>query len=323
MEEYLIVSVDIGGTKILSALISPENEIIIEKRIKTPLNNLDKLILDVDDLLKSLFKETDTDFQSILGVGISIAGTVDYNRGYLFRAPNIGLSDINLAKIISEKLDYPVFIDNDANLACLGEYLYGAGQGADNLVCLTFGTGIGGGIIINGQLYRGSCGSAGELGHSVIQIEGPECSCRRLGCYEEIASGRALGRLAADMAKEIDKSLVEEVLAGGTKITGEMIGKAAEQDRLFAKMVVEEYANYVSIGVINYVNIFNPDKVILGGGVMDSGQEILNVVKKRVLDEALPPNNSCAEIVKANLGSNAGILGAAGLVRMALNKEVK
>ncbi len=216
-----------------------------------------------------------------------------------------------------------MFIDNDANLACLGEYLYGAGQGADNLVCLTFGTGIGGGIIINGQLYRGSCGSAGELGHSVIQIEGPECSCRRLGCYEEIASGRALGRLAADMAKEIDKSLVEEVLAGGTKITGEMIGKAAEQDRLFAKMVVEEYANYVSIGVINYVNIFNPDKVILGGGVMDSGQEILNVVKKRVLDEALPPNNSCAEIVKANLGSNAGILGAAGLVRMALNKEVK
>ncbi len=317
----MIVALDIGGTKILSALITSENKIKDEKRITTPRGNVDDFIRSISQAIGSLWNNKESSIENILGVGLSIAGTVDYHKGYLFRAPNIDLSDVRIIEILHERFDFPIYMDNDANLACLGEYLYGAGQGVKNVICLTLGTGIGGGIIIDGQLYRGTCGGAGELGHSIIEVGGPQCSCQRLGCYEEIASGRALGRLAAEMASTVDKSMVNEVLRGEKKITGEMISQAVDQDKAFAVEVMDKYANLVAEGVINYVNIFNPDKVVLGGGVMDDGEEILKVVREKVKVDALPPNNECVEVVKAKLGNRAGLLGAAGMVRLALGGE--
>jgi glucokinase len=312
-----VLAVDVGGTKILIATVLPGGEIISRKYYLTEADRgaravIKKLSLNVNRIVAQA-RSSNT---KLAGIGIAVAGILDTRRGIVTTSPNLpGWSNIPIRNLIADGADLPTFLINDANAAALGEYRFGTGTGFDNMLYVTVSTGIGGGIIANGELYDGANGCAGEFGHMTIVPDGPECHCGNFGCLEALASGWAIAREAITRIRNGEMSYIIELVDGKIEnITAEVVAAAARKDDRLACEIVDKAAGYLGIGLANLVNIFNPELIVIGGGLSKMGNMLLRPACRIIRKRAFKLPAKTVRIVRARLGGNAGIVGAAEYV---------
>jgi len=260
-----------------------------------------------------LLSAENIDPSQLHSISIAAAGAIDPERGLVTSSPNLpGWRDVPLRDILNKRYKVNTVLINDANAEALGEHQLGAGKGVDNLILLTIGTGIGGGIIINDRLYTGASGSAGEIGHITIDVNGPKCSCGNIGCWETLASGRAMAREAKDRIRGGEGSILTEMVKGEIEeITTEKIGLAAGEGDSLALEVISRAATYLGIGMVNLVNTFNPELIIVGGGVAKMGELLLEPARQVVRERAFKLAAEVVRIVPTQLGDDGGVLGGA------------
>ncbi|MEW5705363.1 MAG: ROK family protein [Actinomycetota bacterium] len=308
------IAIDIGGTKIMGAEVDTDGHVLSSLKSPTPSGKADDVMAVVYSVIDRLISARADDTEDV-GIGIAVAGTIDWRQGVVIQSPNLPFSNLRIRSMVESKYGLPVFVDNDGNLAALGEKQFGAARDAKHIIGLTIGTGIGAGIIIDGCLYRGTTGSAAEIGHMVIDANGPRCTCRSYGCFEEMASGRALLRVIREKVMEYREGYLIKLAEGKIEdITGPMITEAAQKGDEAALAAFNEVGYWLGIGINNILNIFNPELVVVGGGMADAGELILQPARRVVADRTLHPNKDVAEIVLSELGNQAGVLGAAALV---------
>jgi glucokinase len=249
----------------------------------------------------------------MLAVGIGAPGPSNPNTGVLFTSPNLpGWKDVHITDILHDMFHKQAFLVNDANAAALAEHRLGAGRGARNLIYITVSTGIGGGVIIDNRLYTGAIGTAGEPGHMTINDKGPPCNCGNQGCWETLASGTALARQARKQIEEGRKSLILEKASGNLeKISAEAVQKAAEDGDELAKELIAEIGYYLGVGFANLINLFNPECIVIGGGVSKIGDRLLEPAFETARKRAYTVAFDAVRFVAAELGGNSGVLGAA------------
>jgi glucokinase len=309
------IGVDVGGTKIAAGVVTPEGEILDEVRYPTP-HSPGTLVENVAKAIKEV-----ADGHKVGGVCLAVPGLILASESKVVFSPNLhAIEGIPLKDEIGPKIGLPLTIENDANAAAWGEFRFGAGSEADHLVFVTLGTGIGGGVITQGVLMRGAQGSGGELGHVTIQATGPRCACGNHGCLEALASGTAIARRARELAIENPDSALGH-LASNRQILGEDVTKLAREGDEVALSVLDETGRWLGVGLAAFVNIFNPEVVAVGGGVMEAGELILKAARREVALRARPPSRDLAEIKVATLGPRSGVLGAAALARDASSGE--
>jgi glucokinase len=307
-----VVGVDMGGTKLLAGAV--DENLNVHHRAHRTLAGLDR-----DGLLDAAVEAVEEVRESVDGpvvaAGFGIPCTIDQARGMAVQAVNLPLIDVPFRDLMAERLALPVFVDNDANVAALAEHRFGAARGARHTVMLTVGTGIGGGLVLDDALYRGSVGAAAELGHMVVEIDGPPCqgNCPNRGCLEAVASGTALGREGLAAAESSPDSALGRALASGREVTGALVTELAHDGDAVARETVALIGRRLGVGIASYVNIFNPDFVVVGGGVMAAGELLLEPAREEVLARALPPGRDLVQIVPARFGAEAGMVGAAAL----------
>jgi len=313
-QELPVLAIDLGGTKIITALISNKGQVMAREYHLTladegPQSVIKRILFAINHLLGL----SNIDSSQLDSISIAAAGAIDFDKGLITSSPNLpGWNDIPLRDTVRRKYKVNTLLINDANAAALGEHHFGAGKGVNNLILLTLGTGIGGGIIINGRLYSGSCGSAGEIGHTTIDVNGPRCSCGNIGCLEMLASGRAVAKEALRRIRQGERSSLTEIVEGNIEnITAEKVSIAAQGGDSLAVEVVLRAATYLGVGMVNLVNIFNPEMIIVGGGMAKMGDLLLNPARQVVRERAFQLSAGAVRIVPAQLGDNAGVLGAA------------
>jgi glucokinase len=310
-----VVAVDIGGTKILTALFSADGK-IQSTNVRATLadEGSDAVVGRLMTAIKEIVTKNKMSLSQLDAISIACAGGIDTGKGVVVTpSPHLpGWVNLPLANIVKKQTGIVTYVVNDASAAALGEQRYGAGKGIKNLVLLTLGTGIGGGIIIEGKLYLGSRGGAGELGHTTVEAHGLPCDCGNTGCLELYACGTAIARDAIERLRRGDKSSLVD-LAGGelTKITAEMIGKAAQKGDKLALDVIARAAYYLGVGLVNIANIFNPEMIVIGGGLAALGEMLIAPGRKMVAARAFSINSKGLKIAKAKLGNDAGVYGAA------------
>lgn len=308
MKKKYVVGVDLGGTKIYTALVDLEGNIIKEKTVETLAfegeNAVMRRIIDtinyvIDGSEKNLIKS----------IGIGSPGPLDVKNGVIIENSNLPFKNFEIVKTIRETYDLPTYLDNDANVATLGEFMFGAGKGTENMVFITASTGIGGGAVINGKLFRGTTGNALEIGHTIVANEGPRCGCGNIGCAEALGSGTAIGK----RAKEAVDTNVETSLKNYENVTSKEVFKEAANGDRVAKNILETSLNYLGIAVANTITNFDPEKVVIGGGVINGGSIVLDTIRRVVGERALKTFVDSCTVEKAVLGGKAGVLGAAAL----------
>ena len=281
--------------------------------------------LTTEELLSALERELLTALDAhpeAVAVGLGIPCTIDRERGVAINAVNLPIVDVPIRDLIHERTGMPVFVDNDANVAVLAEHLYGAARAARNVVLLTLGTGIGGGLIVDGQVYRGSTGAGAELGHMVVDLDGPECqgSCPSHGCLESVASGTALAREGIEQAARIPRSALGEMLSGGAEIDARAVVAAAGDGDEAGCAAVTAVGSRLGTGLADLANIFEPDVIVIGGGAAAAGDLLLDPARAELRARALPPQNR-TPVLPAQLGPDAGMIGAAAMALIELEGE--
>lgn len=313
-----MVGVDIGGTKILAVVAGSNGKLLARKHIPTqaasgPEVGIKRIILAIKQVLQ---QANIPSIDRLRGIGIAIAGLVDTPHGILVTSPHLpGWRDVPLKEQIETALGVKTFIINDAKAAALGEYRYGAGKGIRNQIYMTVSTGIGGGIITDGALYTGTGGSAGEIGHMVIDVNGPRCDCGNNGCLESLASGTSVARDMSDRLKKGAPSIVRDMVSGHLQyITAEIVSKAADQGDSVASEVIHQAGIYLGVGLANLVNIFNPELIIIGGGFAKVGNRLLDPAMSEMKRRAFAWPASQVRLLAAKLGDNSGVTGAVAYV---------
>jgi len=309
-----VLAVDLGGTKIITAIVSGDGQVIAKERSLTladegPSPVINRLLEAIDHLLSS----KSMDSSPIGSISLAVAGGIDIQQGLVTSSPHLpGWHDVPLRDMVRNKYHVDTFLLNDASATALGEHRFGAGRGVNNLVLLTIGTGIGGGIIIDGKLYNGPSGSAGELGHMTVDINGPKCVCGNIGCLETLVSGPVMAGEALKRINQGESSSLVEMVAGRIEdITAKDIGAAARAGDSLSLDIIAEAATYLGIGLVNIVNIFNPEMIILAGGVAELGDLLLDPARRLVKERAFPVSTQAVRIVTAELGDEAAARGAA------------
>ena len=306
------IGIDIGGTKIASGLVDENYRILLKKTIPTLSERpYMEIIEDMAQMVRELISEAGIDSSEIAGIGIGCAGAPDRKNGTILYSNNLGWYNVPLAGELRKLLGIPVSIDNDANAAALGETLAGSAKGSSCVVMITLGTGVGGGIIIDGKIFAGSHHTGAEAGHHVIVSGGEPCTCGRKGCYEAYASTTALIRMAEKSARLHPESQLASSLKENGRLNGMLIFNAVHQGDETARKVLDEYLFYVSEGLVNLVNIFDPEKIVIGGGISAQGELILEPVRRRLAQDVFCKAVPLPEVVCATLGNDAGIIGAA------------
>ncbi len=308
------VGVDIGGMSIKAGIVDNQGRIIKKDRVPTDVEGgADKIIADIGDMLLRLADPKDRDF---VGIGIGCPGAINSATGTIDRAYNLKWTNVPLAEKLSRYINRPIRVSNDANVAALGETMFGVGRMYSNTVMLTLGTGVGGGIIIDDKLYEGNESKGGELGHTVICVDGEQCTCGRRGCLEAYCSATALIR-DTKAAMQADKSSAMWEYAEGSldNVSGKTAFECSKTGDKSAIKVVDKYIKYLGEGMLNFANIFRPQAIILGGGVCAQGSYLINKLKdycaERDYGFAGMPR---FDILVAQLGNDAGIIGAAALI---------
>jgi glucokinase len=312
------IGIDLGGTNIVAGVVNENYEIIAKASTKTNLPRPEKEI--ADDMAKMAIKATadaGLTMDQIEWIGIGTPGIANSETGIIEYSNNLGFNNTPMVKYISEATGKTAFVENDANAAAYGEYVAGAAKGAKNAVCITLGTGVGGGIIVDGKIYAGSNFGGAEIGHTVIEVDGPQCSCGRKGCFEVFSSATGLIRMTKE-AMEADKSSVMHriTLERNGKVSARTSFEAMREGDPAAIKLVDKYIKYLAAGITNTINIFQPDVLCIGGGVCNEGDALLLPMKEIVKKEVYTRNSKKnTEIVIAKLGNDAGIIGAAFLGR--------
>jgi glucokinase len=307
-----VIGVDLGGTKLLAG-VADEHLAVHHRAYRQALG------LETGDLLDACVAAVEearaTAPFDVRAVGFGIPCLMDQERGMGVVAVNLPLMDVPFRDIMTERLGLPVVVDNDANCAAVAEHRLGAARGASEAVVLTIGTGIGGGLILRGEVYRGAIGAAAELGHMVIEKDGPRCqgNCPNRGCLEAVASGTALTREAARLAAEQPGSALGRALAAGREIVGPLITELAHDGDGAAREAIAIIGRNLGVGISSYVNIFNPEVVVVGGGVIAAGELLLGPAREEMLARALRPSRDVVRVVAARFGTEAGMIGAAAL----------
>ncbi len=304
------IGIDVGGTNVKIALVDDKGSILYSNSVPTRAEmGYEYTVNNIKQAIRDLMSETKV--TSIEGIGFDFPGQIDYKNGIVRLAPNIpGWVNIPIAKIIEDEFKIPTRIDNDVHCAALGELNFGAGKGCENFICMTVGTGIGSGIVINGKLVRGASNAAGELGHIKLQMhEGPLCGCGDYGCLEAFASGPSIVAMAEEYILG-GKSTKFRELASGGEITPFIVAEAAKQGDPVARRIFARIGEYIGFGLSSVVNLLNPEKIIIGGGVADAGDILLDPIKETIKKRAMVVAGSAVEIVPAKLGNTAGVIGA-------------
>lgn len=310
----LRIGIDLGGTNIVAAVVNDEYEMV--GKAKTPTatpRSADEIFDDIAKVCKEAMAQAGVTIKDIFSVGIGTPGTVN-KEGVIEFANNLGFVNVPAKEMLIERLGIEnVYVDNDANCAALGEAQAGSGHGAKDFIAVTLGTGVGSGVIINGKIVAGVNNAGGECGHSVIVVDGEPCTCGRKGCWEAYASATALiNQTKAAMEKYPDSVMHELVKANGGKVDGRTAFDAMRRGDIAGIKVVDAYVKYVACGLINLVNIFQPETICIGGGICNEGETLLRPLRRYIDSERYSVYSKIqSKIVKAELGNNAGIIGAA------------
>lgn len=311
MPSQLVLGIDIGGTKLAGGVV--DERLQIHNRLQRSMLGQDTPEL-LDTIAASVQELVNTASGEVSAVGFGIPSLIDQRTGTSIVAVNLPLTDVRFGALMSERLDMPVFVDNDGNVAALAEHRAGAGVGLDDMLLIGLGTGIAGGIIIGGEIYRGAIGAAAELGHMVIDMNGPRCqgNCPNHGCFEAMASGTALAREARRIAVEQPHSSLGQALTYGREIDGALVTELAHDGDEGALAVLDLIGERVGVALASFANIFNPEAIVLGGGVMAAGEMLLVPARAEMARRALPPAHD-VEVLAAKFGAEAGMVGAAAL----------
>lgn len=310
----LRIGIDLGGTNIVAAVVNDEYEMV--GKAKTPTNtprSADEIFDDIAKVCNEAMEQAGVTINDIFSVGIGTPGTVNKD-GVIEFANNLGFVNVPAKQMLIERLGIDnVYVDNDANCAALGEAQAGSGHGAKDFIAVTLGTGVGSGVIINGKIVAGVNNAGGECGHSVIVVDGEPCTCGRKGCWEAYASATALiNQTKAAMEKYPDSVMHELAAANGGKVDGRIAFDAMRRGDIAGIKVVDAYVKYVACGLINLVNIFQPETICIGGGICNEGETLLRPLRRYIDSERYSVYSKIqSKIVKAELGNDAGIIGAA------------
>jgi glucokinase len=289
------IGVDVGGTKIAAGIVDVGGNLLARAELPSDIDDAPSVVEQISKLVATLGGD------GMAGIGIGAAGIVDHETGHYFYGPNTGLRDVNLTELVSAAVGMPAFIDNDANCAAWAEHRFGVGRGSRHFMCVTLGTGIGGGFVFDGKPYRGAHGGAAEIGHMVVDPNGPLCGCGRRGCWEQFASGLALERLAR-----------EEL---GDAIRGPEVTKAAREGDEVALRIVDRIARWVGRGLGSLVNILEPECIAIAGGIVRDWDLFAAASGEAMIEQMeAADRRPTPRVLPATLGSDAGVVGAATLV---------
>ncbi|ARK29394.1 ROK family glucokinase [Halalkalibacter krulwichiae] len=311
------VGADIGGTTIKLAFVSDAGEIVTKWEIPTNKKDAGKHITtDIAHSIEQKVKDLGFTREVLLSIGVGAPGFINMETGFIYQAVNIGWVDFPLKEQLEAETGLPVTVDNDANIAALGEMWTGAGEGAKDLLCVTLGTGVGGGVILNGNIQHGVNGMAGEIGHYTSLAEGgAPCNCGKTGCLETISSATGIARLAVEGIHLYPDSGLNSVYQTNNSITAKDVFDAAKEGDEFAEKVVTEVCFHLGLALANLANALNPEKIVLGGGVSKAGDLLLKPLKKQFERFALGRVAEGCEFKIATLGNDAGVIGGAWLAK--------
>ncbi len=310
------IGIDLGGTNIAIGIVDYKYNIVSKKVIPTACpRSANEIADDISNNIAGLLSDNSISLKDIQWVGIGTPGSVNSQTGIVERAHNLGFIDTPLKKLIEERLNAICYVENDANAAAYGEFLAGSAKDADTAVCVTIGTGIGGGIIIDKKIFNGCNFYGAELGHTVIETNGKQCNCGRKGCMERYCSVTALIEQTKEAMNSNKDSLMWNECKGRLEnVSGRTAFNAMRRDDIAAKSVVEQFIEYLACGCTNFINIFQPDVLIIGGGISKEGEALLAPLRKIISDESFDKNPlKTTKVLAASLGNDAGIIGAAFL----------
>ena len=314
MKKYSI-GIDLGGTKILTALVNRETGAVEEhvkkktKKEKGTQNILRKMLESIDELLATSGISSD----KINSIGVGAAGQIDRKNGIIIGAPNLDCYNLNIKQILYDKFNIPVYVGNDVEIAAIGEQKFGAGKGCNDFVCVFVGTGVGSSIVKNGKIIYGATGTAGEIGHIIVDLNGRQCACGAHGCLEAYASRSAIEKRIEGALKKGRKSCILDYLEPGKSITSSMIQKSIEREDELVVQCVTEASEYLSGGLASIINFINPELIILGGGLIEAVDYFYQKTIKKAKAKSLPVPAEKIQFKKAVLGDFSGVTGAAFL----------
>ena len=317
--EQLVIGIDLGGTKIHTALVDGSGRIVLHDHRETQASEGRQAVLNrMLAASRRIKAQAEAAGTPVAAVGIGSPGPLDVTQGVVLNPPNLpGWNGVPLKRLIEEGLGLPAFLENDANAAALGEHRFGAGRGVAHMIYVTAGTGIGGGLILDGKLYHGAAGMAGEIGHMTILPNGPLCGCGNRGCLEAMASGRAIAQRAQERLTRAVPARMAALVAGDPqRITAELVTEAAKQGDDEAQEILSEALSYLGIGMANLVNLFNPQLIVIGGGLTNLGETLFDTVRRAIDRHALAGPAQAVRVMPAELADNVGVLGAAALALM-------
>lgn len=320
-----IIGLDLGGTKISAAAVSVDGSRVAGLRSIPTQSELgaegviDRIIALIEGVILDTINETGVSRKNFLGIGAGAPGPLDREKGIVVVAPNLGWRDFPMSDRIQKRIGLDITLDNDANCATVGEWWLGAARGGRNVVGITIGTGIGGGLIINGELYHGASDVAGEIGHTTIDVNGRHCKCGNYGCLEAYASGPAIATRAREaLVREDMASMLPSMVDGALdRITAETVYDAAKKGDGLANEIVRDTAKYLGAGIATLLNVINPDTVVIAGGVIRAGDALLTPLRAEVRRRAFRPAVKACRIVPAELPGTAGVTGAVATFKMA------
>ena len=316
-------ALDLGGTKLRALVADLEGRVYGEDiRPSHTEEGLEAVTSRMVDSLQAAARQAGADLAGLKGVGIASPGAVDVLRGVVPSAPQLpGWHDIPLRDRMAGRLELPVVLENDATAAALGEHIFGGGRGTRHMLYLTVSTGIGGGIIIGGKVYRGASGAAGELGHVLIDPHGPPCGCGAHGCLESFASGTAIARLGEELLARGESAVLAELLEREGPVTAEMMKRAADLGDVASREAFRQAGHYLGIALASFVNIFNPEVILIGGGVAGAGDLLLEPARTTMETLAMSQPLKDVQVGLAGLGDRAGLLGMIARLREVAAQE--
>jgi glucokinase len=309
---HSVIGIDLGGTQVRAIRCDPRGTILAHARADTAATEGPRAVVhQIVQLIEQV--RGDVPNEMVLGIGVGTPGPVDGRTGVIYEAPNLkGWIDVPLKQMLHDATGLPVVVGNDANVAALGEWHFGSGHGTNDFIYVTISTGIGGGVIADRNLLLGRKGIAGEVGHVVVQVDGPRCGCGNLGCWEALASGTALARRATEAIEAGEPTILRGAYAEGS-ISAVHVALAAAANDPLASRLMEREGELIGIGLANLLHLFSPEVIALGGGVMKSADRLLPAIHRMIAEYAMSPYQD-ARIELATLGDRTGVLGAAALI---------
>jgi glucokinase len=310
MSERAAIGVDVGGTRTRAGIVDDEGHVLMRtERPTDPVAGTKGIIAVIEDLLE---RDGDLDVR-VACIGVGAAGFIDAARGAVTFSPNLIYDDPAVRDAVASRTSLPVVVDNDANVAAWGERTFGSAQGTQDLALLTIGTGIGSGFVVNGRLVRGHTGAAAELGHMVVDPDGPECNCGLRGCLEQLASGQAIARLGREAVEGDPRSSILSFAGSPEAITAEHVGRAGKEYDETARTVLRRAGRSLGIGLSNVANIFDPEVIVLAGSVLAAGEAYLGAARDQLVAMTKAQRRRPMRLDVTALGKDMGIIGAAAL----------